>query len=476
VRIVHASDRPNIGIGELGQMCEEDPVFRERLLSHVNSAGVGVGRRIMNVQHAISLLGVGGVRNVALEACIAQVAPPSAEEPTEDDGVLLGLCLRRGVAARACARKLSRSDLHDCFVVGLLLEVGLVSQSADDLQSALGLARSPAGMRVMLATAAGEENHPQRGARVAQSWLLDPETVQAIAQHHDAEPPASSLGAVAWVAERIAAVFEGGEPAVLRMEAITAGERVGLSAADIDDVLAELPKTVRETAAQFKREVDHQPDFDALLKDVPTTLAEVTRNYAELALRLELLLAEKDRIATQLDTAKGQLSTFALTDALTGLPTARAFDEALVRDLARADRFGMPLSIVIIDADHFQLLNETYGRHTGDAVLQSFAGMLRELVRATDIPARLAGERFGLILPNTELQFARNIAERLRKKVAELPLGAPGELRFTISSGIATTRGPGCKGNQRTLLDSANTALTQAKREGRNRTQVADVP
>src|SRR5690348_594084 len=105
VRIVQASERPDIGLTELGKVCEEDPIFRARLITHVNSASVGASRRVTSVQQAIALLGIGGVRNVALEACLAQVAPQQGPVGSDDDAVLLGLCMRRGVAARMCAER-----------------------------------------------------------------------------------------------------------------------------------------------------------------------------------------------------------------------------------------------------------------------------------------------------------------------------------------------------------------------------------
>lgn len=473
MRIVQASDRPNIGFGELGLMCEQDPLFRKRLLTHVNSAAFGAGRRITTIQQAISLLGVGGVRNVALEACIEQVAPPSGAPGNEEDAVLFGLCLRRGVAARLCGQKLGRSNLHDCFLVGLLLDAGLIEQSGENMESAMGLARSPASMRVALAAAAGEEEHPQRGARMAEAMQLDAETVEAIARHHDIDPPGMALGDVAWLAERIAAVFEGGDAAVHRMHAVHAGECLGLSAADIDEVLGALPKHVQESAAQFRREIDQRPELDSLLSNAEGSFFEVARNYSELCARLETLLAEKGRLTAELREAREQLASLALSDALTGLPSERAFGEALTRDLARADRQKHALSLIVIEADYLQLITDSHGKDFADRVVQTLARTLREVVRGADFPARIGAEQFGLILPNTDLELAKGVAERLRKKVAQLAWEDP-ELRPTLSLGIAGIVGPGCRGAERALLDAANSALKLAQREGRNRTQTAD--
>jgi diguanylate cyclase (GGDEF)-like protein len=470
MRIVQASDRPNIGFGELGLMCEQDPLFRKRLITHVNSAAFGAGRRVTTVQQAISLLGVGGVRNIALEACIEQVAPPSAAPGHEE---LFGLCLRRGVAARLCAEKLGRSNLHDCFLVGLLLDAGLIEQSGENMESAMGLARSPASMRVVLAAAAGEEEHPQRGAHMAEAMQLDAETVEAIARHHDVNPPGMALGDVAWLAERIAAVFEGGDAALHRRHAVQAGERLGLSAAEIDEILGALPKRVQETAAQFRRAIDQRPELDSLLSNAEGSSPEVARNYAELCARLETLVADRARLTAELRQAREQLASLALSDALTGLPSERAFREALTRDLARADRQKHALALIVIEADYLQLIAESHGKDLADRVIQTLARTLREVVRGADFPARIGADQFALILPNTGVELASGVAERLRKKVAQLAWDEP-ELRPTLSLGIAGTQGPGCRGAERALLDAASSALKLAQREGRNRTRTAN--
>ena len=99
--------------------------------------------------------------------------------------------------------------------------------------------------------AAGELDHPRRGARLALAWQLEPEMVQAIAGHHDAQPPPHALGEVAWLAEQLAAVFEDVDPAAARTRALAAAMGRGLSLPDVDEILAQLPEQTRKAALQF---------------------------------------------------------------------------------------------------------------------------------------------------------------------------------------------------------------------------------
>ena len=165
----------------------------------------------------------------------------------------------------------------------------------------------------------------------------------------------------------------------------------------------------------------------------------------------------------------------ALHDGLTGLLNRRAFDEALERSVAQATRAGQPLSLLMIDLDHFKRLNDTYGHAIGDAALQAAAAEIRHQVRAGDLGARYGGEEFAVILPDTDGPAAFRMAERLRKALAERVVKAGDEqLRMTASCGVsATDLG---YGTPETLIHSADEALYASKETGRNRTSLAGTP
>jgi diguanylate cyclase (GGDEF)-like protein len=163
----------------------------------------------------------------------------------------------------------------------------------------------------------------------------------------------------------------------------------------------------------------------------------------------------------------------ASTDGLTELYNHRTFQERLAQEIARAERYSRPLSILMIDVDCFKVYNDTYGHPQGDKVLQELARLLKEMSRSSDIVARYGGEEFALILPETDRVSAQTIAERLREHVEGHVF--PGEERLpgstlTISIGVATHVPAG---NKETLLQAADAALYVAKTEGRNRVCVA---
>jgi diguanylate cyclase (GGDEF)-like protein len=158
----------------------------------------------------------------------------------------------------------------------------------------------------------------------------------------------------------------------------------------------------------------------------------------------------------------------ALMDGLTGLANRRLSTAALEQELARARRFDEPLALVLADIDNFKRVNDLWGHPTGDEVLKAFARTLRENVREIDLAGRWGGEEFALVLPGTNLDGGRELAERVRRALAELELACPeGEvIRVTASFGVAAF--PEAATHEQ-LVAAADAALYTAKRSGKNR-------
>ena len=135
---------------------------------------------------------------------------------------------------------------------------------------------------------------------------------------------------------------------------------------------------------------------------------------------------------------------------------------------------GRPLAFVIMDIDFFKQVNDTYGHDIGDEVLKEFAGRISANVRGIDLACRYGGEEFVVAMPDTDIAFATNIAERLRQSIETTPVRIsrdPGALKITISIGIA--RAEGGDDTAEKLLHRADQALYRAKRSGRNRVVTA---
>jgi diguanylate cyclase (GGDEF)-like protein len=164
----------------------------------------------------------------------------------------------------------------------------------------------------------------------------------------------------------------------------------------------------------------------------------------------------------------GQLKETAETDALTGLRNRRAFDAAVALEASRYDRYARPLSLLLLDLDHFKAVNDTYGHEGGDAVLRKVADIVRNCVRDVDTAARFGGEELAVLLPETLLASAREVAERIRLTIASTPVPwGDTSIRVTVSIGMSTV--PETVDAVAGLLTNADEALYTAKRGGRNR-------
>jgi len=182
----------------------------------------------------------------------------------------------------------------------------------------------------------------------------------------------------------------------------------------------------------------------------------------------------KARVETQVRILKQMriIESFGYIDTLTNIPNRRQFDQNMIREWNRARREKKPLSILMIDVDHFKIYNDTFGHQQGDVALQTVAGTITSsLKRKSDIPARWGGEEFSVLLPNTTEEGAIQVAEEIRLNVesAVIPsAGGDSNFNVTISIGVASMT-PEKSTDITNLILQADMALYQAKDAGRNR-------
>jgi diguanylate cyclase (GGDEF)-like protein len=164
----------------------------------------------------------------------------------------------------------------------------------------------------------------------------------------------------------------------------------------------------------------------------------------------------------------------AITDELTGLSNVRHFHELLDTEIERAQRFNNHIGLVMVDIDNFKKVNDTYGHPQGDLVLKEIARVLQEQSRDIDFPARYGGEEMSVILPQTDIAGAEQLAERMREAIEALEvkrLDGQGVLKMTASFGVAAL--PATATDKRFLISSADEALYRAKHGGKNRVERA---
>ena len=245
--------------------------------------------------------------------------------------------------------------------------------------------------------------------------------------------------------------------------------RLGSSAGPVRWLLA--PILLASAAALLLRagyvalDADSRPGIFAGSNAVDT-LTFILMFIATVAVTFGFLIMHRER-------AEQALRSLAMHDALTGLLNRRAFAEQCERELARARRAGAGLAMLLLDLDHFKMVNDSFGHRVGDRVLVDLAARLKRWRRAADVVGRYGGEEFCILLPDTGAADATAVAERMRAGIAAEPLGGVAS-PVTASIGVAACASTG-QVDLDFLIVRADEALYEAKRAGRNRVVVADL-
>ena len=234
----------------------------------------------------------------------------------------------------------------------------------------------------------------------------------------------------------------------------------------LDDIASEMRRISEDLAVR----IGEQPSFEELMSNANEALIQINLSYEELTRKLQQLLEEKEELTRQLRTSNAALARLAATDMLTGVANRRAFTEAVDHSLAECAEANKPLSLLMVDIDHFKQVNDTYGHAAGDDVLRGVCERMQAVVRAEDLVGRLGGEEFAILLPDCDAYHARRVAERLRVALKKAPVRTRSaeDIRITASFGGTTLVAPPFPSRD-DLFKGVDEALYRAKAAGRDR-------
>ncbi|MDJ0685817.1 MAG: diguanylate cyclase [Alphaproteobacteria bacterium] len=216
---------------------------------------------------------------------------------------------------------------------------------------------------------------------------------------------------------------------------------------------------------------EHQRTLHEMLEAGATDFIRKPVDPVELIARSRNLLRLRE-YQKELNQTVDRLHVMATTDALTGVANRRHFLERATVEAARSRRFSEPLSIAMLDADHFKGINDAYGHAAGDRVLADLADACRDALRSHDIVGRIGGEEFGICMPQTPLDKAELVCNRLRETIEKHSVRIDAvSIQYTVSIGVAAYRPD--QYDAQGVISRADAALYQAKESGRNRVVVA---
>ncbi|MGB5306394.1 MAG: GGDEF domain-containing protein [Gammaproteobacteria bacterium] len=474
LQIISLGQDPEVDLGEIAEVVSRDPVLSAKMLRIANSPAYARHRKVENLRQAIVTFGLNGTRTLALSFSLVD-----ALRARSGDGFDHNLYWRRSLAAANACQNLGEfagaHNAEEFFLCGLFQDIGMLALDAvmpDLYRDQRALQPDHAGLSEVELAVLGSD-HADVGAWLLASWRLPEHWVWAVAASHGPDAMEVSeeylpLARCVTLAGNIADIWWSNDPqAALGL----ASERAA-AWFDMDHAaLAVLVESVAQETVQSAEIFDIDLG-DAVLME---SLMDQAREMMMVRNLRVLQVAEGLNHATQsLESRARDLEEQVKLDGLTGLYNRKHLDAALEKEFSSATAQGWPLALVLVDLDHFKLVNDKYGHQAGDEVLRQTATLLRACARDSDIVARYGGEEFVLLLPGTGLRGAQTVCKRLVEAFRETPLetGSDGDLVVTVSVGLTVQGEATHFSTTEEFIRAADLALYAAKAEGRDRVVV----
>ena len=463
MKILEAVQKERPDLREIGEILATDPPLSAEVLRLINSSLYALPRKVTSVFHAVNMLGLNTVKNLALSFALVKQSRAITAEPF-DYPQFWKNSLTAAVSARLIAESTAPDMAEDAFFLGLLHDMGILTlASCMPDQYSMVMAETADGV----CACQDAENqilgfdHMAVGGHLLQSWGLPPYFCLPVACHHDPcrlgvdDPHLQRMSRILHLATLYMELFASGHPSPHLGLIDHYADQYGYSQTlDIDRVGERIIDQTRQIFPYFDITLKSETDYLEIVDRARAELINVSNGF------IDQLLEQQQQIQ--------QLRRQATHDGLTQLINYQFFHESLGREAARASRNNTPLTVIMADIDRFKVVNDTYGHLAGDHAIRTVAEHLKTGLRETDYIARYGGEEFAVILFDILPDDAAIVADRVRQAISETQIRYEKQVfRVTMSFGIATLY-PDDQISKDRLLNRADQALYQAKSAGRN--------
>ena len=465
MKVLEMVDDHSVTIDQLAKVIARDPGLASRLLRLTNSVAYSRGQPVTNLNQAAMRLGLRTLKLVTLGFSLI--------DNTKDSGSLNGaLIWRRSVATAVLARRFGSSvsaDLAEtAFAAGLLSNVGKTALLDQPRYTSAARSAGPwltsEDERAIVGFTSDELT-----ALILVNWGLPTVLAEAIRTRHpdNIDASTSPLGSLLRLADAatVLVLADGPDDRARALDtAMLAAAHLGMTIDEVEREIATIGTELDEMTDTFDLDGIGTHEIEDIIRSAQAHLAQISFDMVS-------QLGEEQLRNDELVMMNQKLAAVAATDALTGLPNRRTFDAFLTNQTTLRNRHHRDtgLGLIVMDLDHFKVVNDTHGHAVGDEVLVEFGRRLSTSSRRGELAARTGGEEFALVLPDTDFEELHGAAERIRNLLDNHPIETTaGALTITVSLGAALAEQT-AEGSDRMLRDTADAALYRSKDGGRNR-------
>jgi len=463
IKILEAVQKDRPDLKEIGEILATDPPLSAEVLRLINSSLYALPRKVTSVFHAVNMLGLNTVKNLALSFALIK-RTRSNGNGAFDYPQFWKNSLTVAVSARLIAEQVAPAVVEDAFFIGLLHDMGMLTL-ARCMPDQYSLVIREAAQAACTQQDAENQilgfDHMAVGQYLLGSWGLPQHFCLPISCHHDPEKLETNdsesleMSRILHLATLYTELFHSDRHSPSLGLIDHYAQRYGFEKRlDVDGVGARIVDQTRQIFPFFELTLKDEAGYLEIVDRARAELIHVSSNFIDQLLEQQRQIQVLRRQATH--------------DGLTQLMNYQFFYETLGREIARSQRSRTPLTVIMSDIDRFKAVNDTYGHLAGDRALQFVAEHLKTSLRETDFIARYGGEEFAMVLYNIPPEDAIAVADRVRQTLSEVPIQFDGRtFRITMSFGIATMH-PDDAIDREELLNRADKALYRAKSAGRN--------
>lgn len=458
IKIIDLANDPETDIGTLCHHIAYDPAISAKLLKIANSPLYQSRRSATNIRQAVSLLGTHTVIVIALSFSLAESFIKNSDNGSAiNSNQFWRRSIASALACRALGEKLGIRSLDDLFLVGLLQDIGilvystimpdeyaLVFSSTNDHDTLLEKERETFGT-----------GHDELGYTLLRQWHIpDYISLACLTSHGQPEPKElePTLQACAAASRYLADYFlTPSDPGKLSKLSQTARSWLDIDEATLVEIIDIMAAGLNAVEDLFDISIHHSSEISGILTEAKELLTIYSLSKVK------------------------ELEEKSYRDGLTGARNRSFFDESLNREFLLSSQHQIPLTVAMIDLDHFKRINDTYGHIVGDGILVAVARTILGQIRQDDTLCRYGGEEFALILPGTTLAMSKNITQRLKEAIAAISYQPEDNLVISVTASIGVASYMDSKTqfkHPEDLIRAADSALYVAKNAGRN--QVAE--